>query len=251
MIIDDTALTVSDTSTPLPDRMTTGDGSLDVVDGQPTSDDRSATVDTATASDGSSQLDGATTNDGPAPDDGSQQPDAGQADAPTDQAASESGFTWQAKAIRFDTLSFKDQVTTQFASEATFTAAAGFAWVGNYSWASISPVVTSPPNFLCVGDIGTAGPDCCNKDLYVDFIRPVRNLKFKAMGVENLGKVAQVRVFRSGTYAQTVDVLAPGSDAVATVVDLSQFDDITRIELVNVTDVAGLCWDDFEFDLRD
>lgn len=80
--------------------------------------------------------------------------------------------------------------------------------------------------------------------LYVDFTIPVNGLSFYQMRDDNAAgsTIAQVRVFQNGSLATTLPIIS-GTN----LVDLSATSNITRIEIVNITDAAGLIWDDFSF----
>jgi hypothetical protein len=148
--------------------------------------------------------------------------------------------------IRFDDLAFDDVVTTQYADLATFSIlGTGAVRVADYEWAYVTAQVSSLPNWICPGDVCGG---CCNQDMAIDFTFPVRNLRFVGVGVDSSGKVAEVHVFQGDAEIGVVDVVGSGSDDQAPLVDLSVYQDVTRIEIRNITDSAGLGWDDFEFD---
>lgn len=143
--------------------------------------------------------------------------------------------------IDFDNLANCEVITTQY-PEATFSTEPGFenvATAQNYG--------SSLPNFLC-----TSGPSCaltCVNEVYLAFTSPVSNLTFLAIGDNDIGVTAKVDVFVNGAFAATVDVVTDGDLNHPDLVNLSAFSNVTRIEIHDITDLGGLGWDDFIFDL--
>lgn len=104
-------------------------------------------------------------------------------------------------------------------------------------------VGTSAPNNL------TAGFDPANfpydADLYVDFTPPVNGLTFRIAADNSIGAIADVRVFHGGGFLAELDVVGNGNIADPILMDLSAYQDVIRIEVVNITDEFGLSYDDF------
>jgi hypothetical protein len=145
----------------------------------------------------------------------------------------------RAVVINFDSLADGAIVTNQF-PEATFSSTAGF--VNQITAQSLG---SSLPNFICTGPTG-GSIDCVNETI-VNFTNPVNNLKFLEVGDNNAGVNAQVDVFVNGVFASTVGAVGDGNPFAPNLVDLSAFNDITRIRIHSITDAAGLGWDDFSF----
>lgn len=143
--------------------------------------------------------------------------------------------------INFDNLSADIAVTNQY-PEATFSSSPG-----NTNWTSAQNLGSSLPNFICTGPI-SGGIDCA-QPTYIDFTDPVDSLTFLGVGINDTGTVAQVRVFVNGNLASTVNVIGQGNGDVPVTVDLSFFQHVTRIEIVNITDGGGIGWDDFSFEI--
>jgi hypothetical protein len=141
--------------------------------------------------------------------------------------------------IDFDALATGIVVNTQFA-EATFSSSAGFE-----NWTVAGKAGTSLPNVIRTGTSGGATDGL--HDTYVDFRCPVSSLSFKAAGVDDVGPVATVNVFESGGSSNTVTIEGPGRLGTPVVVDLTAYQNVTRIEIVGITDTNGIAWDDFEF----
>jgi uncharacterized repeat protein (TIGR01451 family) len=88
--------------------------------------------------------------------------------------------------------------------------------------------------------------------LYVDFTTPVNNLKFNILAVDdNRPGIAQINVFqnRRTTPSATKSVNGFGNAFAPVLIDLGAagYNNITRIEVFNITDVNGIGYDDFSF----
>ena len=106
------------------------------------------------------------------------------------------------------------------------------------------------PNFLCTGDAAGTGVDCTS-DTVVNFAMPVGGLSFHAIQANNTGTVAAIKVYVSGALAGTVDLIGTGQTmAPVVIVDLSQYSNVTRIELTAINDGGGIGWDDFAFTVQ-
>lgn len=144
--------------------------------------------------------------------------------------------------IHFEDLADGTVVTNQY-PEATFSSTAGFN-----NKVSVQPGLGLTPNFICSGPV--AGGINCVAETIVDFTDPVNNLSFVAIGDNNSGTTALVDVFENGVFAGTVNVVTdaiPFNDV--DLVDLSAFTNVTRIRIHSITDLAGLGWDTFTFDV--
>ena len=141
--------------------------------------------------------------------------------------------------IDFDALATGVVVTNQYA-EATFSAPAGSdnVTVALAAGSSQPNVIETEP---------TGGPPDGTRDTSVDFPCPVGSLSFSAVGVDNVGAVANVNVYTSGTLAATIPVTGAGTPTVPVRVDLTSFNNVTRVELTGITDAGGMGWDDFVF----
>lgn len=141
--------------------------------------------------------------------------------------------------LRFDELPRDTVITNQYADRATFTSTAGIPiTVENHI-----DIGQSAPNYLSAGSVSDV-----DHPLFVIFTHPARNLKMNALSVTDQGTVAQVRVFVGSQLAGTVDIIGKGRTFIPVPVDLSSFVNVTRIEVVNITDSYGIVYDDFSFD---
>ncbi len=131
-------------------------------------------------------------------------------------------------------------VTNQYPS-ATFSSISGYV-----NYVSTQPSLTSsPPNFICTGPVG--GAIDCAHDTIVDFTTPVSGLTFDAIGVNDTGTVANIDVFGTTGLLATVPVVGRASVSTPELQDLSSYSNVTRIRIYNITDAAGIGWDDFIF----
>lgn len=138
--------------------------------------------------------------------------------------------------IDFSDLAVGTVITNQYA-QATFSCDSGLT-NEKTDFFGVSAIGTFPPS---------PDPARFNRNLYVDFTLPVKNLMFETVGVNNQsGTIGQVRVYQNGSYTVTVPMSAHGTGYIDTV-DLSAYDHVSRIEIVNVTDPAGLWYSYFQF----
>jgi len=141
--------------------------------------------------------------------------------------------------INFDNLGNGVVVTNQYA-EATFSSNPGFQIL-----TTAQNLGSSLPNFICTG---TGRIDCAH-DVFVNFTNGVSGLSFVATGANNVGVIGQVKVYVGGLLDSTVDINGTGNPFTPISVDLTGFTDVTGITIFNVTDAAGLGYDDFTFNV--
>ncbi len=112
------------------------------------------------------------------------------------------------------------------------------------------PFAPSPPNIICT--VPVAGGATCVSEVYLLFAAPVDNLRFEVVGAKAAGVVAQVAVFEASSVVPTaiVDVVAGVGNRgpLPIPVDLSMFSDVTEIAIFNVTDPAGIGYDNVYFE---
>jgi hypothetical protein len=146
--------------------------------------------------------------------------------------------------IDFDDLTTDADVTTQFAEHVVFSSDAPAVN------RAVNPLDLgqSKPNFLSTWMFPTEGG---HASTYLDFARPVANVRFNALGVDNDAVVAHVRVLKGKEVLGVVDIVGAGTNRVPIPVDLSAWSGITRIEIIDVKDLGGIGLDDFRFDFPD
>src|SRR5262249_48460693 len=120
---------------------------------------------------------------------------------------------------------------------------------GYANWTYALSQGNSPPNTVATGP-SSGGVDGLH-NTYMDFTTPVVALGFDGIGIDGTGPVATVNVFEHGSFSASVTVNGAGDPNVPVHVDLSQFQAISRIEIVSITDAGGIAWDDFVFALPD
>ena len=141
--------------------------------------------------------------------------------------------------INFDSLPNGAVVTNQFAP-AVFSSIAG-----SQILTTAQNLGSSPPNFICSG-VGNAIN--CADPVFVAFTSAITNLRFFAVGDNNVGINGLAKAFAGATLLGSVNIVGDGIGTTPYLVDLSAFTGITRIEITN-TDLAGLGYDDFTFDV--
>lgn len=152
-------------------------------------------------------------------------------------AASVASPASAATVINFDNLGNGVQVTNQYAG-VTFSSQAG-----SQILTTAQNLGTSLPNFICSAVTSIN----CVDDVYLDFSTAVSGLSFFAVGDNNVGHNGDVRVFGGSTLLGTVNIIGDANGSTPYLVDLGAFSGITRIEIANITDLAGLGYDDFTF----
>jgi hypothetical protein len=141
-----------------------------------------------------------------------------------------------ANATIIDFEGFNDGDAIGTIGDVTFSSTGGveiFAFGGDFASSGVNTIAGDNYGF--------------NDDLYVDFLNGVSDLSFYSGGDDNSGQQAQINVFTGGSYAATLALLGDGNANTVDWHDLSAYANITRIEIFNVTDTAGLVYDDFEF----
>ncbi|MEN0064573.1 MAG: hypothetical protein AAGA48_20660 [Myxococcota bacterium] len=155
--------------------------------------------------------------------------------------------TWSAVSIDFDDLEGFRPVVGDVYPEASFTSESGFdvraITVGQGN---------SDPHYACTTRTGSTSPSC-EEAFFVDFTRPIRGLRFFATGTNRTGPVATVQLFADSASLGTESIEGWGTQSSPEVseVDLSGYTGVTRLEIVDVDDPAGLGWDDFTFEQQD
>jgi hypothetical protein len=141
--------------------------------------------------------------------------------------------------IDFDALPTGTVVTNQY-PDATFSAPSGFS-----NWTVAVAGGTSQPNVLMTGPAGGGSDGLEETD--VDFRCPMASLTFQGVNIDGAGTVASVNVFQFGVLTATVPVVGAGDPTTPVRVDLTSFNNVTRIEITAINDAGGIAWDDFNF----
>ena len=144
-----------------------------------------------------------------------------------------------AATINFDDLADNVLVTNQYA-DATFSSTGG-----NVIRTSAQNLGSSLPNFICTGFAG--GGINCVGEVVVAFTAPVSGLSFVVVGDDDVGVNALVDVFDGNGLLATANIIGDGDTGTTYTVDLSAYSGVSGITIRNVTDDAGLGFDDFTF----
>jgi len=141
--------------------------------------------------------------------------------------------------IGFEGLADGTVITNQFAG-VVFSANAGFE-----NQVTTQPGIGFGDNFICTAAIGQ-GINCVEETI-LTFTGLVNNLTFWEVGVNDSGLVALVDVFVNSVFSATVNIFGFSTPFTPSLVDLSGFSNVSSIRIYNVTDTAGIGWDNFEF----
>ena len=141
----------------------------------------------------------------------------------------------QSRTIDFDDLASGVAVNTQYAGLAFSTSNGQLLQTGPFG----SLCETSPGNTLQAG-----APGVFNAPVTVDFSKPISNLKFRIGCIQSGGTIVKARLMMNGQAPVEVPVTPTGY---AMWVDLSAYKQVTKLELYDVADEAGLAYDDFTF----
>jgi hypothetical protein len=149
----------------------------------------------------------------------------------------------QAVVIDFTSLSPGTAVTNQYPA-ATFSSIANeenrvqndFNFGGN-----------SFPNYICTATVG--GELDCSNPVYVDFTSPVGGLTFYTLGDDVAATPASVDVYSGANLLATVPIVVDGNFNTIELVDLTAYAGVTRIEISANTDINGLAYDTFSFEV--
>ncbi|MEQ9624197.1 calcium-binding protein [Coleofasciculus chthonoplastes] len=145
--------------------------------------------------------------------------------------------------INFDDLSAGAVVSDQY-DGVTFSTESGY----NVSTLSLAPLFnTSSPNLIGVTNL--SGNLDANQNLYLDFEQPVNNLSFRVIGDNTNGTAALITVETADGSIETVNLVTDGNGFNPDLIDLSSFSNITRISINTITDVEGIGYDDFQYEL--
>jgi uncharacterized repeat protein (TIGR01451 family) len=117
---------------------------------------------------------------------------------------------------------------------------------------------SSFPNNLDRGPFGFPVDTSGYAPLYVTFTSPVNNLRFYLLAVDELRSgIAQLNIFQNGSSTASATRSLNGRGTVLTplLVDIGGppssggmgYDNVTRIEIANITDIHGVAFDDFSF----
>ena len=153
-------------------------------------------------------------------------------------------YTWTPVLINFDELSDDIDVATVY-PEVTFSSEE--EGTALYAWDYASYSRSEPFTAYTARSGGGAG---ISTDLTFDFTDPVRALEFYSLGDQTNGKLGWVEVTMEDGSTAAVDLFGDGNAKTAELCDLSAYDNVTRIELRDITDSNTVNLDDISFEVR-
>lgn len=136
--------------------------------------------------------------------------------------------------ISFDEFESGVDITDQYGEFVVFSSIPGST---NRTRAS-GAVASSEPRFICTTS------SLCREDTYLDFTHPVSNISFAIVG--QCSGTFKARIYVDGVEHATVPMQASGCDG-PEIFELPEYQDVTRLELIEIDDGSGVGWDDFSF----
>jgi uncharacterized repeat protein (TIGR01451 family) len=147
------------------------------------------------------------------------------------------------KVINFDELGNRVNVNDHY-PDIKFVAAS-FPAVTTFIGVDIGGAGSSPPNIIHPDNNGNLSMD-------VSFPRAVDGLSFNIIGQDDFGTICIIDVFRGNQLLTTRSVPGEGRTNRAIPINIgSEFNQVTEVIIRNITDTAGLGYDDFRFTIPD
>jgi hypothetical protein len=144
------------------------------------------------------------------------------------------------KTLAFDELAVGTIVEDQYAQWVRWSTDAGC----KLSASRDAGVAASQPNYIWTYYSCANG---ASASIAMTFAVPVQRVSFKLVGVNSNAIVATARVYRSGGTHTDQQVKGKGSYLAPVLVELAEAD-VSKVELVNITDAYGLGVDDLDFE---
>jgi hypothetical protein len=153
--------------------------------------------------------------------------------------------TYTAVRIDFDELTEQIAVDELYAEHLVFEVDGGYHL---YSWEATA-IAPSPPYAAYTTD-APLGPGVAT-NLSLVFTRPVRALQFTTFADTTSGPLAGVRIETETGEPQDAEIVGDGDTSTGEVTDLGAHQDITRVEIHDITDDSSVAFDDFLFEIRE
>jgi hypothetical protein len=152
--------------------------------------------------------------------------------------------TWRSVSIGFDDDS--GVVDNRYADDVLFSSDAG------YEVYAYSPGISNLDEpMICTGRSGVS----CQESLFLDFAAPARSVRFLATVVNDADeRAATVRVHTEDGEEDEITFTRLEASTAAfehVEVDLSAFENVIRVEVVDIEDGYGVGYDNFRFELRE
>lgn len=128
----------------------------------------------------------------------------------------------------FDELPNNTIVNYQYSSYVSFSSENYFYPVHTYNYCGQFCTTSTLPNFV------TTLPDTSGV-INLNFAQPVNNLSFYMVGVDNYGTIGRVDVYQSGNNSPQTVYLNGYYSYYPILVNLSNFSNVTRIRIYNIT----------------
>ncbi len=143
--------------------------------------------------------------------------------------------------INFDEFSSRTTITNQYPPAVFSTQSPWYVEAHNFAYYG-----STFPNYL---DRGPYEFPHGYAPLYIDFTSPVNNLRFWIVGADNNTVIGQISIHQNRTYSTTLNMVGRGNAFTPVLIDPGSagYNNITRIEIVNINDPNGIGFDDFSF----
>ena len=158
---------------------------------------------------------------------------------------SEPDYQWEAVLIDFDDHDDSMDVTDRYAEWVTFEVDGREAL---HSWNYPTYSRSEPMSAYTTTSPGGPG---VSVDLTFAFTRPVRALEFWTLGDQVNGPLAVVEIETEDGTVDTVDLRGDGGATSAERCDLTAYEHVTRISIVEMEDPYTVNLDDISFEIRD
>lgn len=152
--------------------------------------------------------------------------------------------TWTPVTINFDDCDGNVEVDERY-PDVTFVPEDGYHL---FCWDYASYSRSEPFTAYTATSGGGAGAAV---DLTWEFTRPVRALQFYSLGDQVDGPLATVTVHTEDGGRHTTSIVGDGGASSADLTDLSEWEDIVRIEITEMEDPYSVNYDDISFERRD
>jgi hypothetical protein len=163
--------------------------------------------------------------------------DGGGESAAAGDGSVRSSATYTSVRIGFEDVTEGTLLGAQYSAHATFS-----------SEGSVPVTVVFTHNFGTGNYIRTnLTTDNSGAPLFVAFTKPVKGLALTVLGANTSGPCADAVVTYGGGKTATIPVVGKGDPTVNVAVDLTAYDQVTRVEIVNVRDFDNLAYDEFSF----
>lgn len=164
-------------------------------------------------------------------------------DGPGDDTSG-ADWTWTPVTIDFDDCDGNVEVDTRY-PDVTFVAEDGYHL---FCWDYATYARSAPYSAYTATSGGGAG---ARVDLVLEFTSPVRALQLHSLGDQTDGPLATVIVETEDGTEDTTEIVGDGSATTAELLDLSAWEHVVRVSIVDMEDAASVNYDDIAFERRE